>query len=222
MKSLSYSLLALMMSTGLAAAQAPMQSPGPGAEPGGPGGGGGRQQERALERSERREQRMERREERMETQGERQGQLDRSERREQRMERREQGLETQGERQGQQGARAMRRGEDDGRSGSTIRVERDRGDRFEDRTRERVERRVIVRERDRGPNYIVRDRGPDIRFGVGPTVYIRTLPLQYRTVIYGGRPCRITITRRVRANGRIVTTETRKCPGRPTVVIRRG
>jgi hypothetical protein len=195
MKSLSYSLLALMMSTGLAAAQAPMQSPGPGAEPGGPGGGGGRQQERALERSERREQRMERR---------------------------EQGLETQGERQGQQGDRAMRRGEDDGRSGSTIRVERDRGDRFEDRTRERVERRVIVRERDRGPNYIVRDRGPDIRFGVGPTVYIRTLPLQYRTVIYGGRPCRITITRRVRANGRIVTTETRKCPGRPTVVIRRG
>jgi hypothetical protein len=195
MKSLSYSLLALMMSTGLAAAQAPMQSPGPGAEPGGPGGGGGRQQERALERSERREQRMERREERMETQG---------------------------ERQGQQGDRAMRRGEDDGRSGSTIRVERDRGDRFEDRTRERVERRVIVRERDRGPNYIVRDRGPDIRFGVGPTVYIRTLPLQYRTVIYGGRPCRITITRRVRANGRIVTTETRKCPGRPTVVIRRG
>jgi hypothetical protein len=195
MRSLSYSLLALMMSTGLAAAQAPMQSPGPGAEPGGPGGGGGRQQERALERSERREQRMERR---------------------------EQGLETQGERQGQQGDRAMRRGEDDGRSGSTIRVERDRGDRFEDRTRERVERRVIVRERDRGPNYIVRDRGPDIRFGVGPTVYIRTLPLQYRTVIYGGRPCRITITRRVRANGRIVTTETRKCPGRPTVVIRRG
>lgn len=207
MKSLSYSLIALMMSTGLAAAQAPMQSPGPGAEPGGLGGGGGRQQERGLERSERREQRMERREQGLETQGERQGQLDRSERREERME--------------TQGDRAMRRGGDDGRSGSTVRVERDRGDRFEDRSRERIDRRVIVRERDRGPNFVIRERGPDIRFG-GPSVYIRTLPLQYRTVIYGGRPCRITITRRVRANGRIVTTETRKCPGRPTVVIRRG
>ncbi len=214
MKSLSYSLIALMMSTGLAAAQAPMQSPGPGAEPGGPGGGGGPQQERGLERSERREQRMERREQGLETQGERQGQLDRSERREQRLERREERMETQGD-------RAMRRGGDDGRSGSTVRVERDRGDRFEDRSRERIDRRVIVRERDRGPNFVIRERGPDIRFG-GPSVYIRTLPLQYRTVIYGGRPCRITITRRVRANGRIVTTETRKCPGRPTVVIRRG
>ena len=187
MKCLSYSVIALMMSTGLAAAQASMQSQGLGAEP---GGGGARQQERSLDR-------MERREQRMETGGDR-------------IERREQRPDAQVERQGQQGDRVIRRGETDGRSGSTVRVERDRGDRFEDRSRERVDRRVIVR-----------DRGPDIRFGVGPSVYIRTLPLQYRTVIYGGRPCRITITRRVRANGRIVTTETRKCPGRPTVVIRR-
>ncbi len=195
MKSLTYSMVALMMSTGFVAAQGSLQSPG--AEP---GGGGGRQQERSLERMERREQRQ----------------------------------EMGGGRQEQQDGRAMRRGGDDGASstvrverdrgdrgdrqgggfGSTVRVERDRGDRggdrFEDRSRERVDRRVIVR-----------DRGPDIRFGVGPSVYIRTLPLQYRTVIYGGRPCRITITRRVRANGRIVTTETRKCPGRPAVVIRR-
>ncbi len=192
MKSLTYSMVALMMSTGFVAAQGSLQSPG--AEP---GGGGGRQQERSLDRMERREQRQEMR----------------------------------GERQGQQDGRAMRRGGDDdasstvrverdrgdrgdrqgGGSGSTVRVERDRGgDRFEDRSRDRVDRRVIIR-----------DRGPDVRFGVGPSVFIRTLPLQYRTVIYGGRPCRITITRRVRANGRIVTTETRKCPGRPTVVIRR-
>lgn len=97
---------------------------------------------------------------------------------------------------------------------------RGRGDRFEDRSRERIDRRVIVRDRDRGPNVIVRERYPSVRYGVGPDVYIRTLPLQYRTVIYGGRQCRITVTRRVRANGRIVTTETRKCPGRPAVVIR--
>ena len=86
---------------------------------------------------------------------------------------------------------------------------RGRGDRFEDRSRERIDRRVIVRE-----------RAPSVRYGGGPDIYIRTLPLQYRTVIYGGRQCRITVTRRVRANGRIVTTETRKCPGRPAVVIR--
>ena len=40
---------------------------------------------------------------------------------------------------------------------------RDRSDRFEDRSRERIDRRVIVRERDRGPNVVIRERGPSVR-----------------------------------------------------------
>ncbi len=183
MRVVSLSIAALMMSAGMAAAQVPMQPPG-GSDS--RAGEGRRQQDGGAERQERREQRQEERAQRQDVQP------DRAERG---------GL--------RQENRAERRFETEDRSGAAVRVERDRGDRFERRSGGRYDERVIVR-----------DRGPSVRFGVGPEVYIRTLPLQYRTVIVGGRPCRITITRRVRANGRIVTTETRRCPGRPTVVIR--
>lgn len=181
MRIASLSMIALMMSAGMAAAQAPVPPAGGGAEF--RAGEGRRQQDGGAERLERRERRLEERTQRQDVQPER---AERGGVREERVERRP--------------------GDRDGR------------DRFEGRSRESVERRVIVRERE--PSIVVRERGPSVRYGVGPDVYIRTLPVQYRTVVYGGRRCRVTITRRVRANGRIVTTETRKCPGRPTVVIR--
>jgi hypothetical protein len=180
MKLLSVSVTALIMSVGLAAAQAPMQPPaGGGADF--RAGEGRRQQEGGTERIERRQQRMEQQE----------TQVDRGGRGGQRQE-----------------DRAERRWDNEGRGGSTVRVERDRDDRVGRRPGGRYDERVVIR-----------DRGPTVRYGIGPDIFIRTLPVRYRTVYVGGRPCRITITRRVRANGRIVTTETRRCPGRPAVVI---
>ncbi len=92
----------------------------------------------------------------------------------------------------------------------------DRREERRDRREERVERRDNGRDwrndRDRRPSFV-------IRFGA-PGYFVRTLPTRTRYVIYGGRRCRITITRRVTYRGVIVTTERRKCPGRPDVIIR--
>jgi hypothetical protein len=130
-----------------------------------------------------------------------------------RLERREQRQEERAQRQDMQvnpvergGPRQEDRAERRERREPAVRVEQDRVER---RSGNRYDERVIVR-----------DRSPTVRFETGRDVYIRTLPVQYRTIIVSGRPCRISITRRVRANGRIVTTETRQCPGRPAVVIR--
>jgi hypothetical protein len=204
MKIVSVSLTALMMSTGMAMAQPPLQTPGTnvGTEL---GAGEGRrqrlQQEGGVDRQERREQRQQERAQRQEPQ---------VERREQPLEQRQEERAAQRLEQRQE-ERAAPRLETRERVGEPVQIERDRAQRIERRAGDRFDERVVVRERNRGPS---------IRFGFGPDVFVRTLPLQYRTVIVSGRPCRITITRRVRANRRIVTTERRKCPGRPEIVIR--
>jgi hypothetical protein len=55
----------------------------------------------------------------------------------------------------------------------------------------------------------LRDR--DWRSDRGGVVFVRTMAPRYRTVMMEGRPCRITITTRVRANGTRVTSEKRSC-----------
>lgn len=196
MKIVSVSLAALIVSAGTAMAQAPMQMPGAnaGTEV---GAGEGRRQQRlqqegGVDRQERREQRQQERAQRQ------QPQPDGLEGREQRVEQRQE-------------ERAAPRFENRERVDEAVRVDRERAGRMDRRADDRFDERVVVRERDRRPDFRVR---------VGTDVFVRTLPLQYRTVVVGGRPCRITITRRVRANGRVVITERRNCPGRPQVVIR--
>jgi hypothetical protein len=88
-----------------------------------------------------------------------------------------------------------------------------------ERREDRIERREDRRDWRDGPT--VRDRRPGfvIQFGA-PGYFVRTLPSRTRYVIYDGRRCTVTITRRVNYRGDIVTTERRRCPGRPEVIIR--
>ena len=87
-----------------------------------------------------------------------------------------------------------------------------RDDRREDRADRRDDRRDRVTDRDR-------HRGLVIRFGA-PGFFVRTLPARTRYVYVNGRRCQVTITRRLTYRGDIVTTERRRCPGRPDVIIR--